>query len=234
MPRTYAQLKSDVLILTDNEGATDIGSVVEIALLEAMKYVASMVRLDSLTGEVQYTTDATDVTNLYISFSDFNITDMVEPLELYISESATAYGDRYEYRRYLDWRRSYTQSRGPTPLYRDSTRSTLPVGTFTIDPSDRIKVDPFPSASRVVTLIYQKDIAAYSDAGTPEIPSRWDSILVSGAMLWVENFLKQEKEDPITPQLLFKQLDPQIDELKITLESPRTTPQLRVHRSYKA
>lgn len=233
MPRTYLQLKTDALVLTDHEGSADVGSVAEIALLEALKFVAQNVRLDSLVGEASYTLDATDITNQYIPLNTdgFEVADITEPLELWVGQTATSDGERYEYKRYLDWRRLKNTQSGRSPLFGSYTNPSMASRTFTLNTSDNILIYPFPTEGKICTLFYQKEIAAYSDAGYPELNDPWDSILINGAVLYIKEFLKETME-PLNPYLLFQQLIPQIEELKISLDSPRTSPRLRIHSSY--
>lgn len=234
MPTTYETLKNNALILTDNEGALDIGGVAEIALHEAMKYVATKVRLDALTGEATYTVDSDDVTNQYVELSDFSASNMDQPLELWVAGSASETGSLYRYIRYSDWRKMRYNSSASTPLFRDNYNSNLPSdGSFTLDLNNRLKIFPFPIEGRVLTLCYQKELAAYSNAGFPELQGPWTSILTNGAVLYINKFLK-EGEEALNPYLLFQQLDSQIDELNIALESPFTTPTIKIHKSYRA
>lgn len=233
MPRTYQTLKEEALVLTDHEGSLDVGSVAEIALVESLKYVAQHVTLDELLGEASYTLTSTDITNQYVpvNASGFEVTDMAEPLEMWVGSSATSDGERYEYKRYLEWRRLKNAGHDRTRLFGTLRHPSMAGRTFTKNSSDNFLIYPFPTEGKQCTLFYQKEIAAYSDAGYPEISDPWDSILINGTILYINQFLSEAAE-PVNPYLLFKQLDPQIEEMKISLDSPRTSPRLRIHQSY--
>jgi hypothetical protein len=229
---TYLSLKNDVLKLVDSTGATDVGALVEVGLQETLKYVASKVVLEGLISSSTYTWQTGD-TEVALGSGGFEITDMETPLEMWVHDSGED-GFRHEYVKYLEFRRlknipSTTRDTITTaPSY-----NHLPDKAFTKTLDDKILPYPTPKADKICTLYYIKAPAAYSDAGEPEIPSSWTSILVFGAKLFADDMIK-EPQQPTNPYNLFGLLDPQIDEFRNALRSPRTGKRMRISRKYQA
>jgi hypothetical protein len=229
---TYAQLKENALIIANQEGDSTAGKIAEIALVEALKYTRSHVLLDGLIGEAEYTWLAADE-DIALGVDGFEITESpVEPIELYVGAAGES-GTVYVYRRYLDWRRLNAlpgKSRGS--MFEESIRDERPARCFSINADGDVVLVPKPSTGQVVTLYYHKEPAGYSAASSPEIPSKWEFILISGAVLW----LKEYEKDPdmiIDPVELFGKLDPQISRMDRALRGPRSRQRMKMAPSHR-
>lgn len=233
---TYDELRDKALRLSDEEGNSDAQAVAEDLLVEAMKYVATFVRLDNLVGSAQHTWVDGD-TEADLFGSDFTIADAsapLEPLNLFVASDATSNGTEYSYRRFLDWKRL----QGDPIIGRRSSifdsyiNDNRPYRNFTIDPSNRLVIDPVPQEDAVVTIHYKIPVAAYVGANTPEIPGDWDFILVSGAILGIKEFIRQP-DAIIDPYNLFVQLDPHLKKMEWQLRGRHTNPRMKIANSYK-
>lgn len=228
---TYLDLKNDVLKLVDSTGATDVGALVEVGLQEAMKYVASKVVLEGLISSGTHTW-VEGATSASLS-GDFGITNMQTPLEMWVHNDGED-GVRYEYIKYLEWRRLKNVSGATRDFITVApTSNELPPRSFTKDLDGNIILYPLPKADKICTLFFLTAPAPYSDAGEPPLPDVWTSTLTFGAKLFADDMIK-EPQVPTNPYNLFSLLDPQIDEMKNALRSPRTAKRMRIARAYRA
>lgn len=221
---TYGTLKDRVLRLTEQIGVVDAGEVAKIALEEVVKYVSTKVVLPQLIGSATYTWQSSD-TSASIA-ADFGVSDYETPVRLYVDDVP------YEYREFLVYKDLKSVPLG----YRDGISSEdiydeRPQKCWTVNFSNEIELDPV-STGAVLQLYYAKPPASYSDAGTPELPARFDHILVTGAVLVLKEYLR-EPEQIIDYYTLFSALDNQIRELDIALNSLRKRNVIKIHPRYR-
>lgn len=221
---TYSTLLDRALKLTDSEDVTQAEAVGQIALEEALKYVASKVYLPDLVASASYTYTDSDT---YVDISaDLGISDYETPEYLYIDDIP------YVYREWHEWK---ILKNSPGQVREDLssplTYDERPNRVYTIDPNNRIYIYPV-SEDDVVEFFYRKSPAAYTSGGTPEMPSLFDSILVNGAVMYIKEYIR-EPEAIINPYELFSKLDPQIEELDRHLNSKRSKPHIRLSRRYR-
>jgi hypothetical protein len=231
----YSTLRDTVLVLADEIGNTDAETVAERGLEEAMKYVASKVLLDSLVSSATYTWVAGDDKIALFTAGGFNISDASSPLEPLLMFVGTAgdNGTPYDYRRFLDWKNLQAQpGRLRTAIFGGLTIDERPERSFTINSDDELELDPQPAADKVITLHYRIPPAAYADSGTPEIPARWDSILINGAVMYVKEQARQP-EQIINPYDFFKTLDEQITRMESQLRGTKARPVMKIGKSYR-
>lgn len=229
---TYGTLKANALTLLESTGATDVGAVIEIALHEAMNYIASKVRLDDLIESASFTCSSDD-DSIPLGVSGFAVSDLVTPVELYVGDSATDDGVRYVYRRYMEWRRLKTVPNAKRYGVWNDPDDLRPGYCFTIDSSDNVLLNPTANSGDVVTLFYEKAPAAYNASNEPELNAKYHGIVLAGALLWGKEFIK-EPETIINPYTLFAQLDPQIQEMELHLKAlGSSTPVMRISSRYK-
>lgn len=211
-------------------GDSDAAAIAEIALEEALKYVAQKVYLPALVASATYTWGVSD-TEASLS-SDFGISDFETPVLLLVAENASSTGVPYVFREWLE----YEQIRAvPGGIRVNLTSATSyderPDRVYTLNPSNELIAYPI-KAGNVLTLYYRKSPAAYSDAGTPEMPSLFDSILVNGAVMYLKEYIR-EPEQIINPYKLFKDLDEQIEELDHHLKSQRQRRPMKLSARYR-
>lgn len=233
---TYAELKEKVLILCEHKGSTTLGAVAEIALEEAMKYVASQVELDGLYSEATYTWGASD-TGIPENVGGFGITDMMNPLKLFVkSATGTEYGWPHEFRRWENYKVLFSSPVPGRPYILEDTRQTtgeLPERAFTKNPTnDTYILYPNPSEGMVVTLDYQRAPLPYSDGATPELNVLDQSLLIFGATTFCKEYINAPQEI-INPYNLFQALNPQIEVLRNKLLAMGGTRKLRISNSYR-
>jgi len=236
---TYSTLKATTLTLLDLTGSTDAGTVVETALVETLKYIAARASLPQLIGSASATWGAA-TTSIPIGTSGspkFNLSDFGTPNRLYVKKdsSADSPGIPYTYLEYLDFLDLKNVPFGDVrdSLYEPASIDARPDYAWTIDHSTSPgAVIAYPvSEDNVLTLYYNKAPAAYSANSSPEIDSLWDRLLVDGAFLITDQWLK-EPERPLPPHLLLSKLDPEIDEYKRAKTSNRKRSTLRLSNRY--
>lgn len=234
MPRTYSQLKATVLTLCDESGSTDAGAVVEVALLETLKYIATQVEVPGLTSSAQATWGAA-TTSLSIT-SDFNISDFASANRLYVKKDSTSedYGTPYDFVEFLHW---HDLKSVPNNNFREyiSTPARLderPLKSWTLGlDQDDVFIDPI-AENNVVTLFYNKEPAAYADGGYPEIGAKWDYLLVAGASLVLQYWLR-EPDIIIDHHSIIAGIDPLIAKYDSELNTRRKRDQLKISHRYR-
>lgn len=223
---TYTELRDKVLTLTDQVGVTDSSNVAKVGLEEAMKYVASKVYIQALHPTATYTWQDGD-TEISI-LADFGVSDFETPVGLFVDEIP------YDYREYFQWL-SLRNSPGGQRYYLTDpgTSDERPGRVWTINESDSVEIYPDPRVDDEILLIYRTIPAPFGDgSGSPEIPSLFEGILMSGAELVVKQYVR-DPETVLDFYSLFKVLDPHIQELDFHLNSKRNKFQIKLSRSYR-
>ena len=231
---TYSTLKSRVLTKLDSTGVTDVGSMVEIGLEEAMRYVASKVSLPGLISSAEYQWQDGD-TSASIS-SDFSVSGFEIPHLLFVKKSAPTIDDKgkpYDFLEYDTWiQLKAVPSRDRISILTTAINDELPDRSWTIESEDNVIILPLPEEDDYVTLFYYTSPAAYSDAGTPELTAQFHYILEEGARLIGDHYKKDPDEIIPYPQLL-SGIDPLISELHVHLNSRRKRHNYKVAKSYR-
>lgn len=233
MPRSYSQLRDKVLTLCDQTGSTDATAVVQVALEETLKYIASQVELPGLLSSATATWGAA-TTSLGI-VADFVVSDYASPDRLYVKkDAATAgYGVPYDYVEWLHWNDLKAIPAGDirSDLWDVNVLDERPNKAWTINFDDEILIEPY-ATDNVLTLVYFKEPAAYTDGGFPEIPPKWDYILVNGATLILKEWLR-EGDIIIDAHSILKALDPQIALMDMEMNSKRQRGNLKISHRYR-
>lgn len=189
MATTYQQLLDEVLTLTESTGATDVEAVAKIALVSAVKYISRKADLKGLIASGTYTWLSTDTSVSLTSVGGFNISNFDMPYYMMVG-NASETKIPYHYMDYKDWQvlKAYPNS---TRLGVDAAISDLRFqNAFTIDYSNNVLIDPTVN-SKLVTLYYFKEPAAYNGASSPEIESGWTDLVRNAAVMvckwYIEN-----------------------------------------------
>lgn len=238
---TYLELKNRVLKFCDAVGSTDADDIVELALEEAMRFIAQRITVPPLIAEATHTVTSTDLSNssvaLHASSPDgFAITQslMSSPNRLFIKkDSSTAgKGQPYTYQDYLAWLdlKSVPSYSYPA-IFTDSYTDERPARSYTIDLSRSLIAEPM-SEGNVMTLFYNKPPAVYSDAGTPELEPMYEHVLVNGAVLILKEWIR-EPDVPLDPNTILQPLISQIREIDIHRRSNRQRESLKPSNRYR-
>lgn len=225
---TYSTLLSNVLTLCDCVGDTGASNVAKIALELTMRLVSSRVYLRGLVGSATYIVVDPDL-SVAIGVGGFGITDYSTPNRLYVNAIP------YDFREYLDWLDLKSVPNGVRLFITEAnTYDARPSRAWTIDDTNSIIADPL-SVGDVLTFKYNKQPAAYADAGTPELPVEFDTILVSAASNVVKEYLKDPDQIANIYDLIASpSVIAQIEELDNKQNSNRKRRRLRMARSYSA
>lgn len=231
---TYKDLRDRALVIAQATGATDLTTIAEYGLEEAMKYIASQVELPDLTKSATYTWQSGD-TEASIA-TDFSVTDYQTPIRLYVG-SSTSTGTPYEYLAYLTWL-DLAASPAENSRYGVSDPSWLdsrPSRCYTVEfDKDTILIAPCPAEAKVITLVYASAPTEYGDgSGVPPLPAtNWEFILVNGAALYVQA-VKENPAGIVEPYSLLTHLDPSIAEMKRALLGTRRRPRVKLSNRYR-
>lgn len=232
MARTYENLRDRALSLTTGStSVTTLQAVAETGLEESMKYVASKVEIPKLISSATYTWGASD-TSANIE-TDFNITNYQTPELLLVGTSTDKIP--YQFRPHHAWN---ILKNLPVDSARELITGTdytdsRPSRCWSIDKDDNIILTPI-NEGQILEFYYTIEPSSYGDGtGYPEIPSLFDHILVSGACLFLQHFILQP-EQIINPYSLLKNLDEQIQELSIHLNTKYRTFIHKIPKSYRA
>lgn len=233
MARTYSQLRDKVLILCDQTNSDDATAVVQIALEETLKYIAAQVELPQLLSSKTATWGAL-TTGLSIA-SDFVATDYASPDRLYVKKDVDAedYGTPYDYLEFMHWNdlRSCSSGGIRESIYEVNRVDERPAHAWTIDLSNNVIIDPVTEGN-VATLFYLKEPDAYADGAFPQMPPKWDYILVSGATLILKEWMR-EGDVVIDPQTILTAIDPQIAKMDMEMNSKRQRANLKISHRYR-
>lgn len=224
---TYSTLVSKALILSEQEDVTSAQDVAEIAIIEALKYVATKVYVPELIGSATYTWTSLDTSISLVSDFGVSLSVYAGPARLYVNEIPYDYRD---YLVYLDLKNVASGDR--VFITQPLTSDENPDRVYTIDLSNNIIPDPEPVDGQDVVFYYHKMPAAYASGGTPEIAPSFDSLLVNGTVLWLKEWLR-DPEQIINPYELFQKLDPQIKEMDLRFASNRRRDHIRLSKSYR-
>lgn len=236
---TYGQLKTEVLTLVASTGSTEVGTVVESALVSCVKYIAAQTDLPKLIKKKAYTVIGADITAGLISItsgSKINATDFSTPNRLYVQRGGlgTFPGTPYEILEYMHY---YDLASADTAGIRDSLYEARgydlrPTFSATITPDSELIIDPIAEGD-IINFFYMVEPAAYGTSTVPEVPAEFHYILVNGATMVAKEWIR-EPEEIIDPHTIFKGLDKQIEKLDLYLHGRRKRSGMKVHHSYWA
>lgn len=224
---TYLSLLTTASTLADTTGQTDVEEVMKVAMVEALKYVATKITVPELRARATYTWVDGDET-IPIGGGGFAVSSFTTPIRLYVN------GVPYDYREWLEWL-DLTNAPGGYrwTINQPATRDIRPARCWTINHDDEVEILPLPVEDDVIVLYYDTEPAAYSDGGTPELNARFHNILVNGALLVGKEFLR-DPDAILDMQALFSGLDDQIKELSIHQDSQRKRRGFRISSRYSA
>lgn len=230
--RTYAQLKTQLLILTNGVGSNELGTLADTALLEVMRYIARNVPdLPALIGKATATWPALPANSIDIA-TGFGVTNINTARRLYVKAPTVTkgYGPLYTYRTLETYHTIMYPSRGKyertqfpdTQWYEDIDR------VWTIDYTSTatgVVLINQVSAGDIVTLFYTKDIPT---SGTVPLPGDFDNLLLQGAQVIMENWIKEGENLNSMEKLLERNLEAGINMLRQYLLSFAPTPRMKL------
>lgn len=236
---TYDQLRDRSLNQVQLLGASDAQIVAQIALEEAMKYVAFNVRVPSLIGSATATAPANaslEASAIDLGASGFNISSSFQCVDrLYVKkDSSTAIlGTPYEYEEYNIFQDlKAVPSANRHSVFCSATSDERPRYSYTITPAGKLWAQPL-TQNNVLTLFFRKVPAPYSGNNTPEILAMFDWILVNAAVLALKEWLR-EPEAITSLWMLFDQyLKADVEKYSLFLKGQRKRTHLKIHRSYR-
>lgn len=232
MARTYAQLKTQLLILVNGTGSIELGTLADTALLEVMRYIARNVPdLPTLIGRSEATWPASPANSLDIA-TDFGVTNINTARRLYVRAPTVTrgYGPLYTYRTLETYHSImypraglYERTQFPDdPFYENMSR------VWTIDyttvSTGEILISQV-SEGDIVTLFYTKDIPT---SGAVPLPGDFDNLLLQGAQVIMENWIKEGENLVSMEKLLERNLEVGINTLRTYLLSLAPTPRLKL------
>jgi hypothetical protein len=239
---TYATLRDRALDQVGCTGQTEAQTVAQVALEEAMKFVAFHVRIPSLVASATATAPASpeleaSAIALTGGASTFGITTGVFqcPDRLYVKKDSTTTGygapyEFYEYPNFIDLQSIPANQR--TGLYDSGLFDERSRFSYTITPTDKVWAQPL-TAGNVLTLFYRKSPAAYSGSATPEITPMFDYMLVNAAVLALKEWLREPAELTTLWALFEQGLAMDIQRYDSFINGRRKRSHLRIHRSYR-
>ncbi len=237
---TYDTLRDRALNNVGCLGQTEAQTVAQLALEECMKFVAFYVRIPSLIASAQFTIAAanpqTEANAPAIGASGFNVSSTYQcPDRLYVKKDTSTenYGTPYEYLEYhhfIDLKSIPAGMR--VGVTTPGTLDERPDFSWTVTPANLVWINPL-TLGNVATLFYRKNPTAYSGSGTPEILTRFDFILVNGAVLVLKEWLREP--DGITNmwEIFRSKLMPDVQLYDLELNGQRKRSHLKIHRSYR-
>lgn len=230
--RTYAQLKTQLLILTNGVGSDELGTLADTALLEVMRYIARNVPdLPALVGKATATWPALPTTTLSIA-TDFGVTNINTARRLYVRSPTltNGYGPLYTYRTLETYhtimypaRGRYARSQFPDNDIFETTNRVWTIDYTTVT-TGQIMISQVSPAD-IVTLFYTKDIPT---TGVVPLPGDFDNLLLQGAQVIMENWIKEGENLVSMERLLERNLDMGISTLRTYLLSLAPTPRLKL------
>lgn len=236
---TYEQLRDRALGQTGTTGMTEPQTIAQYALEEAMRFVASHVRIQSLIGSATATApaDAHLETNaITLGVSGFNISSSFQCIDrLYVKKdsSVVGRGTPYEYVEY-DYFHDLKAAPGSirVGVYDAASYDERPMYSYTLTPDGKIWSTDI-AEDNVLTLVFQKTPAAYSGSSTPEILTKFDYILVDAAVIAIKEWQKEPAEI-VTLRTLFQ--NGLMNDVKLYaeyLKGQYKRDTLKVHRDYR-
>jgi hypothetical protein len=237
---TYEALRDRALSQVSLTGQSEAQAVAQIALEEAMKFVAFHVRIPSLIASAQATAPASpelEANAIALEGSGFNISSGVYqcPDRLYIKKdtSTVNYGVPYEYiefHHFVDLKSIPASVR--VGVIDSITYDERPTRSWTVTPTSKVWAEPIAEGN-VVTLFYRKNPAAYVSGNTPEILARFDFILVNAAVLALKEWLREPATITTLWSLFQTALIADVQQYDLELNGQRKRSHLKIHRSYR-
>lgn len=239
---TYSTLVTRALNQLRLASNLDAQEVAEVAIAEAMKFVAFHVRIPSLLPSVGALAPAPgidDVISMTLT-GTFGLSAGVyqAPDRLWVAQAQSDVtdlnkGTAYTFVPYD----TYLDLTSISSNYREDLSATrydeLPSSyVWTIKDDSTIFAKPL-AEDNYVTLRYHKVPTAYASNGTPEILPMFDFILVNATVLALKEWLR-EPDQMLTLWDLYQSLMPSIDEYKRHITATRKRGNLRIHRAYRA
>lgn len=233
---TYNDLKTRVLKFCDAVGSTDAGNIAELALEETLRFISEQIDLPDLIDKAQYTWTGSESSVALHGASGFNITQSLfsSPNNLFVKKDTDSedYGTPYDYVEYLPW---LQLKAAPSGMVRDAifeppSIDERPSRSYTIDLTHSLNCEPV-TAGNVLTLFYNKPQAAYNASATPELPPKYEQLLVNGAVLILKEWIR-EPDHLLDPTTILQPLVPQIKELERHRRSNRRRNTLHLSRRY--
>ena len=221
-------------------GQTDLQTVAQAALEEAMKFVAFHVRVPSLIASATATAPASpelEANAIAIGVGGFAVSSTFQcPDRLYIKKDSSVadIGTPYEFLEYHHFQ-DLKSIPGATrrDIFNPAALDERPQYSYTITPSDKIWAYPI-AEDNLLTLVYRKVPAAYSGAASPEILAMFDYILVNGAVIALKEFLREPTEITTLWGLFEQGLKADVERYDLFLNGQRKRSHLKIHRSYRA
>lgn len=236
---TYEQLRDRALGRVGCTGQSEAQTIAQVALEEAMKFVAFHVRVPSLIASATATAPADpelESNAIALDASGFNIASTYQcPDRLYVKRdnTVTDIGTPYEfleYHHFQDLKSVPIKER--SGVIESGFGDERPRFCYTITPNDKLWAQPLQE-DNVLTLVYRKVPAAYSGAASPEILPMFDYILVNGAEIALKEWLREPAEISTLWSLFEAGLMRDVERYDSFLNSQRKRTQLRIHRSYR-
>ena len=234
---TYDSLKTRVLNFCDAVGSTDAGSIAELALEETMRFISDRVTLPDLVAKATYTWGASDSSVALHGSAGLNITQslMSSPNNLFIKKDTAADdpGLPYDYLEYMTWLQlKATPSHANRPdVFSPQSIDERPARAYTIDLTRSLQADPIAEGN-CLSFYYNKPPAVYSALTAPELPPKYEQLLVNGAVLILKEWIR-EPDTPLDPTTLLQPLIPQIRELEMHSRSNRQRNALHLTSRYR-
>lgn len=238
----YSTLRDRALGQVGCTGQTEAQAVAEVALEEAMKFVAFHVRVPSLIASATATAPASpeleaNAIAIEGGAGTFQISAGVfqAPDRLYVKKdsSAVSPGTPYEfleYHHFLDLKSIPGGTR--IGIMEPGVLDERPARSWTITPSNKVWANPLTQGN-VVSLYYRKSPAANTGGNTPEILPMFDYILVNGAVIALKEFLREPAELTTMWALFEQALLKDCQRYDLFLNSQRKRSHLQIHRSYR-
>lgn len=238
---TYLVLRDRALRQASAYGQTEAQTVAQIALEEAMKFVAFNVRVPSLIAKATATAPASPTLEAnaigLTSVGGFNISASTYqcPDRLYVKKdsSTVEIGTPYEvleYHVFQDLKNIPSGNRIGVDSY--GIFDERPQYSYTITPDGALWAQPL-TVSNVLTLFYRIQPAAYADGSTPEILPLFDYILVKAAVLAVKEFLREPAEVTDMWTMFEGALMEDVKRYDQHLQGQHRRTTLKIHRSYR-
>lgn len=236
---TYLQLRDAALNQVGCAGQAEAQTLAQVALQEAMKYVAFHVRVPSLIASATATAPANptlEANAITLDTGGFNILSTFQCIDrLYIKKDSTItdIGTPYEYLEY-----HYFQDEKSVPanervgIINTGAWDCRPKRSYTITPGNALWAYPLVQ-NNVLTLVYRIVPAVYGDSTIPEVLPMFDYILVKGAVLALKEFLREPDSITTMWDLFDQYLMTDCQRYDLFLNGQRKRTHMRIHRSYR-
>lgn len=240
---TYADLRDRALNQVGCLGQIEAQTVAQIALEEAMKYVAFHLPMPSLISSATATAPASpeleaNAIALTGGGGTFGIGAGVyqAPQALYVKNdsSVVEYGTPYEYVPYHEFLALKAIPAGMRiGIMTPGTIDERPQYCWTVTPNNKVWVQPL-AEDNVITLFYRKAPAAYSGSASPEIyPAQYDYILVNAAVAALKEWLREPETITTFWNMFDRVLADDMKKLDTEFHGMRKRTVLKIHRSYR-